>query len=225
VELQPRLLDVVVPSQPRGIVLVLHGGGSREDPAVSPWQPSVLRMVPVAHAVGRAAGGQLAIFRLLNARRGWEPAGSRVGDAVWALNRALERVGSDLPACLVGHSLGGRAALMAAGHPAVRSSVALAPWVEPSDLATAVDGRRILVIHGTKDRVARLERARQLAGTLSRQGAEVTFIEVRGGTHAMLAHRRHFDGLAAQFAALTLLGDAGGPTMRRVAAGERSLQI
>jgi dienelactone hydrolase len=207
VELYPRLLDVVVPAQPRGIVLVLHGGDSREDPAVSPWQPSVLRMVAVAQAIRRAARGELGIFRVLNARRGWDPPNSRVEDAIWALDRALERVGSELPACLVGHSLGGRAALMAAGHPAVQSAVVLAPWVKETDVITGVGGKQLLFIHGTNDRVARLDRARELAGTLSGQAAEVTFIEVRGGTHAMLAHRRKFDGRAAEFVAQTLLAE------------------
>lgn len=204
---------------------MLHGGDTRDDPAVSQWQPSVLRMLPVAHAVRRAAHGQLAIFRVLNARRGWEPANSRVEDAIWGLEQALDRVGHELPACLVGHSLGGRAALMAAAHPAVRSTVALAPWVQETDLITGVDGKRLLFIHGTNDRVARLDRARGLAATLGRQGAEVTFIEVNGGTHAMLAHRRSFDGLAAQFVALTLLGDPGNRVMQRLAEGERSLQV
>ncbi len=159
-ELQPRLLDVVVPAQARGIVLVLHGGDTRDDPAVSQWQPSVLRMLPVAHAIRRAARGQLAIFRVLNARRGWEPANSRVEDALWALEQARHRVGSELPVCLVGHSLGGRAALMAAGHPAVRSAVALAPWVQETDVVAGIEGRQLLFIHGTADRVASIERSR-----------------------------------------------------------------
>lgn len=204
-ELQPRLLDVVVPAQARGIVLVLHGGDSREDPAVSPWQPSVLRMLPVAHAIRRAARGQLAIFRVLNARRGWEPAGSRVEDVVWGLDRALARAGSELPACLVGHSLGGRAALMAAGHPAVRSAVVLAPWVQETDVVAGIDGRRLLFIHGTDDRVASIERSRRLADALAAR-TEVRFVEVRGGGHGMLRHRRKFDGPAAGFVAQTLLG-------------------
>lgn len=224
-EQQPRLIDVVAPKRPRGIVLVLHGGDRRPDPAVSPRQLSVLRMVPVGHAIRRAAHRRLAIFRVLNSRRGWDQDHTAVRDAIWALERARDRLGAELPVSLVGHSLGGRAALLAAGHPGVRSVVALAPWVEPSDPVTGVDGRRILFIHGTQDRVAKLERARQLAASLDRQGAEVAFVEVRGGTHAMLAHRRHFDGLAAQYVALTLLGRSGGATLRRIEAGERSLRI
>jgi dienelactone hydrolase len=198
------LIDVVVPKQPRGIVLVLHGGDKRDNPAVSPTQPSVLRMVPVAHAIRRAAHGELAIFRVLNAERGWGSDQGRVRDAVWALGRAHERVGAKLPVSLVGHSLGGRAALMAAGQPTVRSAVALAPWVAETDVVPGIEGRLLLFVHGTADRVAKIERSRRLAGALAAR-TDVTFVEVPGGTHAMLRHRRQFDGRAAQFVAQTLL--------------------
>jgi hypothetical protein len=223
-ELQPRLIDVVVPEQPRGIVVVLHGGDKREDPAVSPTQPSVLRMLPVAHAIRRAAHGQLAIFRLLNAERGWGSIEGRVSDAIWGLERARERVGADLPISLVGHSLGGRAALMAAGAPMVRSAVALAPWVKEDDVVPGIEGRRLLFIHGDADRVASIEPARRLAALLATR-TDVTFVDVPGGTHAMIRHRRSFDGLAAQYVAMTLLGRPGGAVMQRIASGERRLAV
>jgi pimeloyl-ACP methyl ester carboxylesterase len=218
------LIDVVVPAQPRGIVLVLHGGDKRDDPAVSPTQPSVLRMLPVAHAIRRAAHGQLAIFRVLNAQRGWGSDQGRVLDARWALERAQERVGAELPVSLVGHSLGGRAALMAAGLPPVRSAVVLAPWVDDADVVSGIEGRRLLFIHGNADRVASIERARQVAAALATR-TDVTFVEVRGGTHAMIRHRRSFDGLAAQFVALTLLDLPGAAVIQRIVAGERSLEV
>jgi pimeloyl-ACP methyl ester carboxylesterase len=205
-ELQPRLIDVVVPEQPRGIALVLHGGDKRENPAVRPTQPSVLRMLLVAHAIRRAARGRLAIFRVLNAERGWGSEQGRVRDAVWAVERAQERIGAELPVSLVGHSLGGRAALMAAGLPAVTSAVALAPWVQETDVIDGIEGTRLLFIHGSADRVASIERSRRLAEALAAR-TDVTFVEVPGGTHAMLRHRRQFDGAAAQFVALTLLSD------------------
>ena len=186
-------------------MLVLHGGDKREDPRVSPRQPSVLRMLPVAHAIRRAAHGRLAIFRVLNSERGWGSQLGRVADARWALRRAQERVGAELPASLVGHSLGGRAALMAAGWPTVRSAVALAPWVQETDEISGIEGRRLLFIHGTADRVASLERARRVAERLAAR-TEVTFLEVEGGTHAMLRHRRSFDQRAAEFVAQTLIG-------------------
>ena len=192
---------------------------------VSPTQLSVLRMKPVAHRIRRAARSDLAIFRLLNSRRGWDTHHTPVQDAAWGLERVRELVGDRLPVCLVGHSLGGRAALLSAGHPQVRSVVALAPWVYPSDVAPGVKGRRILFIHGSRDRIADPGRARELAEVLARRGAEVTFVEVLGGQHSMLAHHRSFDGLAAEYVALTLLTRSGSDTMRRIEGGERSLQL
>jgi alpha-beta hydrolase superfamily lysophospholipase len=55
-------------------------------------------------------------------------------DASWALDEIAQRLGRRLPTCLIGHSLGGRAALLSVGAPRVRSAVALAPWVLPTDM-------------------------------------------------------------------------------------------
>ena len=113
-ELQPKLIDVRVPSDPAGAVLVLHGGASRgENMMVSPTQLSVLRMIPIAKRVARAGRGELAVFRLLNSRRGWETSHTPVRDAQWALDEMHDRLGVELPTCLIGHSLGGRAAVLA----------------------------------------------------------------------------------------------------------------
>ena len=69
-ELQPRLIAVRTPREPRGVVLVLHGGAARREAvAVSPTQLSVLRMVPIARRIARSR--DLAVLRLLNSRRGW----------------------------------------------------------------------------------------------------------------------------------------------------------
>src|SRR4051812_42709123 len=101
---------------------------------VSPTQLSVLRMIPIARRIARAGRGRLAVFRLLNSHRGWDATHTPVHDARWALDRVAEELGAHLPTCLVGHSLGGRAALLAAARPDVRSVVALAPWVYPTDV-------------------------------------------------------------------------------------------
>ncbi len=206
-EHEPRLIDVTVPQHPRGVVIVLHGGASRGTGVmVSPTQLSVLRMIPVARRIARAGDGELAVLRLLNRFRGWDSEHTPVRDVQWALAQVQERLG-DLPVCLVGHSLGGRAALLAAGHPAVRSAVALAPWVYPDDVAPGLDGKQLLIVHGDGDRVAAPARAHALAQRLGRV-ADVTFEIVPGGKHAMLRHRDAFDGRAAEFATQTLLRDA-----------------
>jgi dienelactone hydrolase len=200
-----RLLDVRVPRDPAGLVVLMHGGGSRGDGVpVSPTQLSVVRMYPIAHRVARAGRGRLAVVRLLNSTRGWDTDRTPVHDARWALDRMIERLGTAVPTCLVGHSLGGRAALLAADRPEVRSVVALAPWVYADDGRRDLGGRRVLLVHGTDDRIADPGRARAVARDLSRT-ARVGFVSVAGGRHAMLRHHGRFDRYAAQFAAATLL--------------------
>jgi pimeloyl-ACP methyl ester carboxylesterase len=218
VQLAPRLIDVAVPRDPTGTVLVLHGGASRRgSPMVSPTQLSVLRMIPIARRIAWAGRRRLAVFRLLNTTRGWDTSHTPVDDAHWALARMAERLG-ELPTCLVGHSLGGRAALLAAG--AARSVVALAPWVYPTDVPSGLHGQEILFVHGARDRIASPQRSAALARTLG-----AGYVCVEGGTHAMLRRRGLFDGLAASFAAATLLGRPATGPLARLAAGERSITV
>lgn len=223
--MQPRLIEVSAPPRPDGAVLVLHGGASRgERMMVSPTQLSVLRMVPIARRVARAGRGRLAVFRLLNSTRGWDTTHTPVHDARWALERIAERLGAALPVCLVGHSLGGRAALLTAAEPSVRGAVALAPWVFPTDIAPGLDGQRLLIVHGTRDRIASPARAAALADALRRR-TRTAFVSVLGGKHAMLRRHRLFDGLAADFATATLLGTRRTAVIGRIEGGEDWLEV
>ena len=200
----PRLIDTRVPRHPDGVVLVLHGGANRPgNPMVSPTQLSVVRMVPVARRIARAGRGRLAVLRLLNSVRGWDTERTPVADVEWALREVRDRLG-DLPVSLVGHSLGGRAALLAGSAPGIRSVVALNPWVYPTD-APDLAGRRVLVVHGTEDRIAEPGRARAVVRRMERT-TEVRFVEVAGGKHAMLRHGGAFERAAADFVSETLLG-------------------
>ena len=157
---------------------------------VSPTQLSVIRMVPTAKAAARAGQGRLAVYRLLNSWRGWDGDHTPVADARWAMGQVREELG-ELPLGLIGHSLGGRAALLAGDEPDVVSVVALNPWVYPTDDAD-LTGRRVLIVHGLRDRIASPGRARAVARNLART-ADVEFVEVAGGKHAMLRHGREFD--------------------------------
>lgn len=203
-DLSPRLIETLAPRDPAAVALVLHGGADRPDmPGVSPTQLSVLRMIPTAKAVARAGRGRLAVLRLLNTRRGWDTHHTPVDDVRWALGQVGERYG-DLPVGLVGHSLGGRAALLAGALDPVRSVVALNPWVYPDD-GVPLPGRRVLVVHGTADRIARLDRVERVVDRLGRT-SDVELVTIEGGKHAMLRHHREFDGRAARFTAEALLG-------------------
>lgn len=220
-----KLIDVAAPERPAGAVLVLHGGASRRaNMMVSPAQLSVLRMVPIARRIDRVAKGRLAVFRLLNSARGWDTHHTPVDDARWALQRIAERYGQRLPTCLIGHSLGGRAALLTAARPEVVSAVALAPYVYPGDVPSGLSGQRILIIHGTKDRIASPARSAAIAEQMSRH-ARVAYVSIDAGKHAMLRRHSLFDGLAAAFASATLLAPPSTGPIARVMAGESWISL
>ncbi|WP_290052578.1 alpha/beta hydrolase [Amycolatopsis solani] len=207
-QVSARLLPTRIPRSATAAVVVLHGGGSRGGAMpVSPTQLSVVRMIPIAHRVAHAGRGRLAVWRLLNSVRGWDGKHTPVDDVRWALDRIREQVPSGTPIGLIGHSLGGRAAILSAGADDVRSVVALAPWVHPQDGDVDAPGRKVLFVHGSADRVASPQRAHAAAERLAHT-AQVGVIQVRNGGHAMLRRHRTFDGLAADFAVATLLGKA-----------------
>ncbi|HUD78433.1 MAG TPA: alpha/beta hydrolase [Streptosporangiaceae bacterium] len=198
-----RIIQVTLHPDPEALVLVLHGGAARREARmVSPAQLSVLRMIPVARQISRAGRGRLAVFRLLNSHRGWDSRHTPVQDVDWALGKLRGQLGR-LPVGLVGHSLGGRAALLSVAQPDVASVVALAPWVYPTDFADAT-GRQVLIVHGSSDRVASQQRSATVARAMGERAA-VGYVLIDGGRHAMLRHHRQFTSLAADFTTAALL--------------------
>lgn len=224
---EPRLVPVREPRRPTGAVLVLHGGAARRDRSeVSPTQLSVLRMVPVAQRIartGRARGGGLAVYRVLNSARGWDTRHTPVDDARWALEQVRGRVG-DLPTVLVGHSLGGRAALLAGRSEPVVGVVALNAWIAPED-HVRLDGRQVLMVHGTADRVADPRRARRLGQEVASSAASFGWLDVQDGKHAMLRRGGVFERAAADFAAATLLRRPVGDPVAGLLDGVASLTV
>jgi predicted esterase len=225
VDPSPRLIEVAAPPRPTGVALVLHGGASRrEKMMVSPTQLSVLRMIPIANRIARAGRNEIAVFRLLNSSRGWDTHHTPVQDARWALGRIAERFGERLPTCLVGHSLGGRAAILAADQPGVRSVAALAPWVYPTDVPRGLSDQRILIVHGAADRIADPARSAALAQRIGAR-VPVSYVNVARGRHAMLGRHQMFDGLASDYVMFTLLNRPPRGPLERVANGESWIEI
>ena len=188
----------------KGVVLVAHGGQTSSTSPTSPLQPAVLRMIPVAGAIRLALRGSgVAIQRHRFRVRGWNGAlASPVGDLSGALDAVVAEFGS-VPVVLVGHSMGARAAVRAAGHPAVAAVAGLAPWLPPGEPAGQLAGRRVLLAHGSADSItspaetwAFLERARAIT--------EVAAVEVRDGDHPMLRRARLWHAIAAEFARAAL---------------------
>lgn len=85
----------------------------------------------------------------------------------------------------------------------MRSVVALNPWLYPSDGAD-LSGRDVLVVHGSADRIADPDTSASVARRLART-ANVRYVQVRDGKHAMLRRHTTFDSLAADFTADALL--------------------
>jgi predicted esterase len=221
-EPQRQLFPVAEPSNPdsvRAAVLVLHGGRARSLQPVRSRQLAVLRMVPFARRIAAAGQGRLAVLRLRFGVRGWNgEAMSPIADASWALAQLADRY-PGRPIGLVGHSMGGRAALRAAGHERVRSVVGLAPWLPPGEPTGQLAGRHVLLVHGDQDRMTAAAGTNQYADQLSAAGIAASLVTVRGDGHAMLRRPKLWHSLAAGFLVGTLLPEERLPEVELAAAG------
>lgn len=208
-----------------GIVLVAHGGQSVSTAPVAATQLAVLRMIPIERAISRATDtSAIEVRRPLFSVRGWNGSqASPVGD----LTRVLDEIHAKSPAVpvvLVGHSMGGRAALRAAGHPAVIAVAGLAPWLPPGEPVDQLAGRRVLLAHGTNDRItspvdtwAYAERARGRC--------DLAAIEISRGDHPMLRRAALWHSIAAEFTRMSFGLPGTGAAAAAIAAGRRAMTV
>jgi pimeloyl-ACP methyl ester carboxylesterase len=193
----------------RGAVVVAHGGKSVSTELTSPLELAVLRMAPLANAIRRALRGYgVAVCQPRFKVQGWN---GELASPVADLGRVLDEIGSrygDIPVVLIGHSMGARAAFRVAGHPAVTAVAGLAPWLPPGEPADQLAGRRVLLAHGTADRVTPPAQTWAYAGR-ARSVTDVAVIEVRGGEHTMLWRAPLWHRLASEFSRLSLGLPAG----------------
>lgn len=183
----PSLRVETPPGAVRGVALVLHGGREASTEPARDRQLAVLRMRPFATAL-RAAGRShgLAVARLRYRLRGWNgELRSPVGDTREALAELADRF-PGVPVALVGHSMGGRTAVHVAGEPAVRVVAALAPWLEPGDPVDTMTGRRLLVVHGDRDRITDPRASARYVDAAAAVARSASWLGVRGERHAML---------------------------------------
>ncbi|ROQ33986.1 dienelactone hydrolase family protein [Streptomyces sp. PanSC19] len=144
--------------------------------------------------------------------RGWNGADADlVADASWAVAEVVRRYG-DVPVCLVGHGMGARAALRAAGHPAVAAVLALAPWLPEDDVAAEPEpvrqlvGRRVLLVHGTNDARTDPELSFRFAERAKKANRETCRFEVHSDGHALRQYAAEVRALAADFTLGALFG-------------------
>jgi pimeloyl-ACP methyl ester carboxylesterase len=124
---------------PRAAILV-NGGTARRLPgtwsATSEWFAT--RLAP--------RFPEVAFVEVRYRVKSWHELPSCFEDAEAALDLV------DRPAILVGFSMGGAVAIGAAGHEHAGPILGLAPWIPPELDLSALDGRRLDVVHGAWDR-------------------------------------------------------------------------
>jgi pimeloyl-ACP methyl ester carboxylesterase len=185
---------------PRVAVLVLHGGKAQSRGPVEAGQLAVRRMHPFARDLA-ALGDDLAVAQLRYRIRGWNDTGDdALADVAFALDALDARYGG-VPVVLVGHSMGGRAALRTAGRPTVRGVVALAPWLPGTEPVEQLAGRDLVVLHGTRDRTTSPRASARFVARAVPVARRAVCLHVPWSGHGMLARASTWHRLTAAFTA------------------------
>ncbi|MFE2565817.1 alpha/beta hydrolase family protein [Streptomyces mirabilis] len=200
------------PTAVSGVVLLLPGGDEvsarRPSPMLATASVRALgrRLMRAGHAEGLAA--HVVHYRF----RGWNGSEAHLAnDASWAADEVVRRYG-DVPVCLAGVGMGGRAALRAAGHTAVNSVLALAPWLPEDDVAAPPEpvkqlaGRRVLIVHGTNDERTDPELSFRLAARAKKSNRDICRFEVHSDGHGLHQYRSEVHALAEDFVMGALFG-------------------
>lgn len=200
------------PTAVSGVVLLLPGGAEE-----SARRPSPVLATASVRALGRrlARAGReegLATHVVHYRYRGWNGSEAHLArDASWAADEVVRRYG-DVPVCLVGIDMGGRAALRTGGHEAVNSVLAIGPWLPEEDVAASPEpvkqlvGRRVLIVHGTSDGVCDPELSFRLAARAKKANRDVCRFEVHSDGHGLHQYRGEVQALAENFVMGSLFG-------------------
>ncbi|MEU1054816.1 alpha/beta hydrolase [Streptomyces sp. NPDC005876] len=204
----------VEPSAVGGVVLLLPGGDEVSERRPSPLLATA-SMFSLGRKLARAGRDEGLAAHVVHYRcRGWNGSEAQLArDAAWAADEVLRRYG-DVCVCLAGVGMGGRAALRAAGHEAVNSVLAIAPWLPAEDMAAPPEpvkqlaGRRVLIVHGTNDRRSDPELSFRLAARAKKANRDVCRFEVHSDGHGLRHYRDEVAALAEDFVLGTLFGRA-----------------
>jgi dienelactone hydrolase len=196
-------------SEVSGVVLLLPNGET--DSRRRPSALSYAAQLSFARTLARAGGDDgLAVHVVRYRTRGWNDGADPAADALWAADEVVRRYG-DIPVCLVGRGMGGRAALHGAGHSTVNSVLAMAPWLpeatEPeSEPVRQLAGRRVLIVHGTNDARTDPELSYRLAERAKKTNRDICRFEVHSDGHSLRQHRAEVMALATDFIGGSLFG-------------------
>ncbi|GAA1951689.1 alpha/beta hydrolase [Catenulispora subtropica] len=222
-ELEPRLDPPIrpVPGTVAGVVLLAHGGKEHSHRPPRARGGPVQRVRMIARAVAPRLGGVGVAVHTMHFRyQGWnDDERAPVPDVRWAVEQLGKRYG-DVPLVLAGHSLGGRAVVNAADAPGVVGVLGLAPWLPPHEPTTQLTGRRLLLAHGTRDRVTSPRSSFEYAVRARAEGHDVARIVLPGSGHTMLARARDWNRLVLAFTHTCLVdADAAPPRYADVIGG------
>ncbi|MEV7235745.1 alpha/beta hydrolase [Streptomyces sp. NPDC051020] len=195
-----------------GVVLLLPDGEADSHRRASPL--SYALQLPLARTLARAGQEDGLAAHVVRYRcRGWNATDAQLAaDAEWAVEEVVRRYG-DVPVCLAGHGMGGRAALRAGGHAAVHSVLAMAPWLpgeasaEPEPVKHLL-GRQVLLVHGTNDNRSDPELSFRLAQRAKKANRDTCRFEVHSDGHSLRQHRSEVVALATDFVRGSLFGRA-----------------
>ena len=207
----PRLESSAARGELRGIALFCHGGTAT---SVEPPRDAALSLVRMrafeqfvrAGTADRGISTSLLRYRV----RGWNGAAADAfTDVRWAIEQLRGECGAEVPIVLVGHSMGGRAALRAGGDPQVAAVCALAPWTPPGEPVGHLRDRTVAILHGRSDRWVPAKLSADFALRARAAGVPVARFVTPGG-HSMVrgALRWH------RFARDVVLGGTGIEPMR-----------
>lgn len=192
------LPERIVPT--RAAILVLHGGKAESQAPVEARQLTVRRMQPFARDLA-ALGDDLAVVQLRYRLRGWNGTGT---DALADVDHALTVVDArfgNVPIVVVGHSMGGRAALRTAGHPTVRGVVALAPWLPDREPVDQLARRDVVVLHGTRDLTTSPRASARFVARAAPIARRAVCLHVPWSGHGMIVRASTWHRLTAAFVA------------------------
>lgn len=181
----------------RGIALFCHGGtvASIEPPKTRAL--SLVRMRAFEQSVHDSTADRGIATALLRYRvAGWNgEAADAFQDVRWAIDRLRTQHGTDVPIVLVGHSMGGRAALRAGGEPSVTAVCALAPWTPPGEPVMHLGGQTVAILHGRGDRWVPARLSAEFAVRARRAHARVARFTIVGG-HGMVRRSQRWHRFA-----------------------------
>jgi dienelactone hydrolase len=195
----------------RGVAVFCHGGTATSVEPPRDRALSLVRMRAIEQFVHRDTAGRGIETRLVRYRvAGWNGAAA---DAYADVRRTVERIRADhgpaAPIVLVGHSMGGRAALRAAADEQVAATCALAPWTPPGEPVDHLRGRTVAILHGRGDRWVPAQLSADFAVRAARAGAHVARFTTAGG-HSMLRRSARWHAFARD----VVLGGTGIEPMR-----------